>query len=65
MAKIASKPEYHEDGALATVLGSIKIPPELGFPSAIKPVKHLYRVRWHDDPRPVFVMDYRLALVDK
>ena len=65
MAKIASKPEDHEDGALATVLGSIKIPPELGFPSAIKPVKHLYRVRWHDDPRTVFVMDYRLALVDK
>jgi len=41
VAKIASKPEEdHEDGALATVLGSVKIPPELGFPSAIKLVKH-------------------------
>lgn len=66
MAKIASKPEDdHEDGALATVSGSIKILTELGFPSVIKPLKHLYRVRWHDDPRPVFVMDYRLARVDK
>jgi hypothetical protein len=44
VAKIASKLEDdHEDRALATVLGSIKIPPELAFPSAIKPVKHLYR----------------------
>ena len=62
MAKIASKPEDdHEDGALATVLGSIKIPPELEFPSAIKPMKHLYRVRWHDDPRPVFVYGLQVS----
>ena len=53
-------------GALATVLGSIKIPPELKFPfTTLKQVKYLYSVRWHDDPRPVFVMDYRLARVDK
>ena len=67
MAKIASKPEEdHEDGALATVLGSVKIPLELKFPfTTPKQMKYLYSVRWHDDPRPVFVMDYRLARVDK
>jgi len=43
--KCGTSEDDHEDGALATVLGSIKISPELGFPSAIKPVKNLYRVR--------------------
>ena len=67
MAKIASKPEDdHEDVVLATVLGSIKIPPELKFPfTTPKQMKYLYSVRWHDDPRRVFIMDYRLARVGK
>lgn len=53
-------------GHWRTVLGSIKIAPELKFPfTTPKQVKYLYSVGWHDDPRPVFVMDYRLARVDK
>lgn len=59
VAKIKSEPEdTHQDGAMATVLGSLAVPEDL---RAEYPCEFVYWVEWYDTPRcAVFVGGHRI-----
>jgi hypothetical protein len=59
VVKQASEPgDIHESGRTGIVLGSISVADVTvpGLPKA----RYIYCVRWDDDPRPVFVMDWKI-----
>lgn len=57
--KIASEPDdTHQDGARASVLGSLAVPPDL---RATYPCEFVYWVEWTDTPRAaVFIGGHRI-----